>query len=113
MGFRKINIGLEGRLKGQTGGIFSKPSGKIEFTSYMDGTDRLEIRVRKIKAPDNTVASVTLFGQEIAQLTVINGCADIDVESKVPGEVPVLERGQPIEVRVNGLLVLLGRMEKD
>jgi hypothetical protein len=113
MSLRTVNYELEAKLTGQSGGLFSKPSGKIERKSYADGSERLKISVRSIKVPDQSTAIVTVDDQEIAQLSLIKGSGRLDTESKDSTSIPTFRVGQAVEVRVLGKSVLDGILYED
>ncbi len=113
MGILSVSRELEAKLASRTGGLFSKPAGKLERKWYGDASERLKIRVRRVKAPAGAAAVVTAGGAEIARLPLRGGSASFDERADGPGILPALEAGQRIEVRVDGTLILEGVLEED
>ncbi len=113
MPIRTVTYELEAKLTGPAHGFFSRPSGKLERKLYGDGTHRLKIRVRNLKAPDDSLAVVTAGGEEIAQIPLTKGAGRLDIESTEPDAVPTLEKHQLIEVAVDGDTVLSGQLYVD
>ena len=113
MSVRTIKYELEAKLIDESSGLFSKPSGKVERKSYGDGTERLKISVRNLKAPKQSIAIIKVSSQEIAQLPLIKGSGRLDDESKDPTAFPTLEAGQTIKVYVDSTQVLSGDLSVD
>jgi hypothetical protein len=113
MTLRTINYELEAMLTGKRNGLFSRPSGKVERKSYRGGVERLKIKLRNIKTHDHAVAVAKADGKVIAQLSISGGKARYDNESSDPGAIPVLEKGQMIEIEINGESILSGRLYRD
>jgi len=88
MSVRAVKYELEAKLIGESSGHFSKPSGKVERKSYSDGTERLKISVRNLKALKQSTAIIKVDSQEIAQLSLIKGSGRLDDESKDPTALP-------------------------
>jgi len=113
MSIRSIRYELEAKLEGRTGGLFSKPIGKLERKSYGDGGERLKIWLRNLKVPDNSIAVVTAGGMEIAEVPIHDRAGRIDTESRDPNDFPNLQADQSIEVHVGNVLILTGKLYKD
>jgi len=79
----------------------------------VDGAERLKISLRKLNAPDNSIAIVAADGQEIAQIVIQNGVGRIDNETSNSDALPELRAGQDIKVCIDGVLVLSGRLYVD
>ncbi len=114
MPVRTVKLELEAKLQAtKGGGIFSKPSGKLERKSYGDGTERLKISLRNLKVPDNSDAIVNADGQEIAKISITNKSGRLDQESQDISFMPTLQPGQIIEVRVCDRIFLKGTLHSD
>ncbi len=113
MSIRRIKHELEAKLTGEAYGFFSRPSGKVERKSYGDGGERLKISIRNIKAPDCTIAVVKADGKQIAEMSVNNGAAKVDIESKNATAIPSLQKGNTIEVEIGGEILLSGQLYVD
>jgi len=112
MTVRIIKRELEARLTGKANSLFSKPSGKIERKSYGDGGERLKVKVRNLRVPDQMVV-VKAAGQKIAEMPLSQGKACLDMESTEANALPALEVGQAIEIEVGGAVVLSGTLYVD
>lgn len=112
MTLRAVEYELEAKLKGD-GSFFSKPGGKVERKSYSDGSERLKISLRKLKASEGSFATVKIGGSEVAQLKIEKGSARFDEESTELSAMPKMKAGQSVEVLVDGALVLQGTLNVD
>ena len=113
MSVRTVKHELEAKLKSSSGGLFSKPSGKLERKTYDDFGERLKVSLRNLRVPDNSIAVVTADDVEIAQIQIHNGTGRIDHESRDPNAFPQLKAGQNIEVKVDATVVLVGELYVD
>lgn len=113
MSIRSVKYELEAKLNSRVGGMFSKPTGKLERKSYEDHSERLKITLRNLKVPNESVAIVSADGLEIAQVPIQKGVGRFDKESRGPAAFPKLEVDQKIEVHVNGALILDGALRVD
>lgn len=112
MTLRAVEYELEAKLEG-AGNFFSKPRGKVERKSYSDGSERLKISLRKLKAPEDFYAIVKIGGSEVAQIKIEKGSARFDEETSEPGNMPKMKAGQSVEVILDGALVLQGTLNVD
>ncbi|MDH3378812.1 MAG: hypothetical protein OEQ39_17950 [Gammaproteobacteria bacterium] len=113
MSLKIVKYELEAKLTTDSGGRFSKPSGKIERKSYGDGRERLKISVRNLKVPDRSTAIVKADDREIAQIPLVDGSGHIDNESDDSSSIPTLQVGQAIEILVDDTLILSGKLYVD
>lgn len=113
MGVRDIKYELEAKLKSVAGGLFSKPSGKLERKSYADGTERLKISFRNLKVPDASTAKVKVDSVDILAIRVSGGMGRYDLESSELNEFPDLRVGQTIEIHVGDTVFLRGVLCED
>ncbi len=113
MTIRKIKYELEAKLKSKDGGLFSKPSGKIERKSYENSGERFKISFRNLKKHKNALAIVSADGTEIAQVLIQNGAGLLDSETFNPNDFPELNVGQVIDVHIGGNLILSGKLYED
>ena len=113
MGIRSVKLELEAKFVPTGGGLFSRPSGKVERKSYADMGERLKISVRNLKVPDGTEAVVISNGVELARLTIESGSSRYDNESKDPSAFPPLNAGDIIEVAIDNEPVLSGKLYVD
>jgi hypothetical protein len=112
MGVRGVKYELEAKLRPAVSYV-PKPNGRVERKSYGDGGERLKIVVRKIKAPDGTLAIIKVGGVEVAQLPLEQGFARSDEESFDMDALPTLKTGQKVEVFANNVLFLEGELCED
>ena len=112
MGVRSVNFELEAKLR-PSGEFSPKPNGRVERKSYSDGGERLKIVVRKINAPDNTLAIIKVDGEVLAELPLETGFARYDEESFDADVMPSLRAGQKVEVFANNMLFLEAELRED
>ncbi len=112
MTFRIIKMELEAKLKSvQPTGFFSfSPSGKMEAKWYKD-SERLKVKVFKIKLPDGSAVDVYVDEQKIGSITLEKGWGKIDTEGE--SVLPPLEKGQTVEIRYQDEALLRGQLYRD
>ena len=110
---RIVKFELEAKLTGKTYGPLSKPSGKVERKSYIDGGERLKISIRNLNVPDQSIATVKVNGNEIVQIILTNGSGRVDNEPVSQSFIPRLEAGHIVEVYVDGAQLLSGVLHVD
>ncbi len=110
---RNVSFELEAKLKGKSGRLFNKPSGKLERKTYDDGTERLKISIRNLKLPGETVAQIKYEDEMIAEVTLHNGSGRYDLESSEPGKLPTLTDNNSVQVIINGNVALWGKLYRD
>jgi hypothetical protein len=113
MAIRSVKYELEAKLTSSQGGLFSRPSGKLERKSYADMGERLKISIRNLKVPDKSTAGVTVDGVELARIQINNGSGRIDKEERDPDHFIKMQAGQYIEVKVDSVLLLRGQLYVD
>lgn len=113
MAIRKIDFELEAKLTGTSGGLFSKPSGKLERKSYRDGGERLKIVLRGLKLADRSEVGLCADGVEFARLTINGGSARYDQEGAEIAAQARLAAGQTIEAIQGGTILLRGELYRD
>jgi hypothetical protein len=113
MGIRSVKYELEAKLTPETGGLFSKPSGKLERKSYGDDTERLKVSFRNLKVPDASIGVVKADDIEILQIPISDGSGRYDFESSDGSGFPNLTVGQTIAVYVGNTLFLSGKLKED
>lgn len=113
MAIRKVDFELEAKLTGTGGGLFAKPSGKLERKSYSDGGERLKVSLRKLKVADHSVVSIFADGIEIAQIPIVGGSGRFDQEGAEIALRAKLETDQTIEVTLEGVTLLRGGLYCD
>ena len=113
MGIRTVQRELEAKLVASSGGLFSKPTGKLERKWYADGEQRLKISIRNLKVPDGTCARVAAAGKHIAELELKSGTGRLDMRGSGDGELPDLEAGEAVVVEIDGEPVLTGTLRHD
>ncbi len=112
MTIRRIREQLEAKLKSiQPMGVFSSgPSGKMEATWYKE-SERLEVKVRKLKLPHYSTADVFIDDQNLGSISIEASKGKIDTEG--PSILPPLEKGQTVEIRYQGKALLRGQLYRD
>lgn len=113
MGFRTVKLELEARLRPSGGSVSRKAAGKVERKSYGDSTERLRVSVKNLEVPDDATATVSANGAAIADFLIRGGSGRLDRESGNPGEIPGLQRGDLIEIIVDGNVILSGELYDD
>lgn len=113
MSVRNVKLELEAKLKATAGGLFSKPSGKVERKTYEDMVERLRVSIQNLKVPDNSEAVVTADGNEIVKILIVGGKGRFDEESRDLAAIPSLEPGQTIAVSIDGRTLLSGKLYVD
>ena len=113
MTIRKVEYELEAKLKGKEGGFFSQPSGKLERKSYENSGERFKISLRNLESLKNSLVVVTADGTEIAQVLIQNGAGCLDNESLNPNDFPLIKAGQVIDILIDGIPVLSGKLYED
>lgn len=113
MTVRGVSKELEARLEGGAGGLFSRPSGKLERKSYRDGGERINISLRNLHVPDDSIAVVMADGLELVQLAIRGGARKLDDGSHDKNDFPAMRAGQTIEVVVGAKMVLRGTLCSD
>ena len=113
MGIRSVERELEAKLSLTKGGFLSSKAGKLERKQYADGEERLKISLRNLKAQDGSVASVIVDGVEVARIEMNDGGGSLDNSSSVKGEIPDMDPGQLVEVKLGGEVVAQGELRLD
>jgi len=75
--------------------------------------ERLGVSLRKLEAPDHSVARVCADGAAMISIPIVGGSGKYDEESPDPARFPALRAGQTIEVTIDGKLVLSGELTPD
>lgn len=113
MKFRSVDSELEAKLRGITGGLYSKASGKLERKAYAGSTNRLKIKLRGLGSRTNGVATIIIDGKDIVQISIESGSGNLDLESSGDGNIPNFEPGQIVEVSLDGSIILSGQLYED
>ena len=83
--------------------------GKSEWKHYGDGTYRFKISIRNIPLPDGGKIEVVVDETRIAQLTVQNQKAKIDIESDIDINIPAIKAGQKLQVKTRDFVLAEGQ----
>ena len=114
MGFRRRNYEFEADLyKVPTPWLFKREMGELERTSYEDGEEKLEIKIRGIDAPSGTAVEVVIDGAKVAELALDQGRVKQILSSNNKDAVPEVKAGQQVEIRLLGKAVLAGVFKRD
>lgn len=83
--------------------------GKAEWKAYDNGTRQGRVSVSRLALPDGAVLELVVGDQRIAQLTVQRGSARYKRATDKGEGVPVIEKGQVLQVIHAGQVILAGQ----
>lgn len=92
-----------------TGREHPKARGKSEWKRYGDQSERLKITAFGVDLPDGTPLEITVDGLTIGEMVLRGKDARYERESEKGEHVPRVEKGQVIEIKVRGQVILAGQ----
>lgn len=93
--------------------FFRRKMGELERTAYAGGEARLKISFSGVGAPDGSLVEVLLGGEVIHQCNLEGGRYRIKLSTSQGHSIPEVAKGDVVEVRVDGEVVLRGRFRPD
>ncbi|WP_210395508.1 hypothetical protein [Motiliproteus sediminis] len=105
---RQLARSLKAELRPPAGAADNGGRGKLESKGYSDGRQRLEIQLTGLAVVGEAHTVITVAGRELAQLPVTRGEVRFDHSAPTPEQMPQFSPGDRVEVKISGLLLLIG-----